>query len=159
MISISPDHFHRLLPLACSWATEQEGLILQNGVKLDYAQTRDAEKIGVIQPGKVRLLKVERIPRPKNMELRVAAEATKLLSPYVNGITFRYGIYVRAGYWGERELVVHELVHTRQYEQMGGFEPFLQKYLTECLTIGYPENPMEQEARRIAEEICGSKRL
>jgi len=155
MISISPDQFHRLFPLACSWAKEQERLILQNGVKLDDDHIRYAEQVGVIQPEKVRLLKVERIPRPENIELRVAAEATKLLSPNVNGMTFRYGIYIQDRSWGEPELVVHELVHTRQYEQLGGFEPFLQKYLTECLTIGYPENPMEQEAIRITEEICG----
>jgi hypothetical protein len=38
--------------------------------------------------------------------------------------------------------------------QLGGFPPFLQKYLQEYLTIGYSDAPMEQEADRIADEIC-----
>jgi hypothetical protein len=37
-------------------------------------------------------------------------------------------------------------VHTAQYERLGGIEPFLRQYLRECLTIGYPEAPLEQEA-------------
>ena len=41
-------------------------------------------------------------------------------------------------------MVVHELGHTAQYERLGGFEPFLRQYLSQCLTIGYPEAPMEQ---------------
>ena len=28
----------------------------------------------------------------------------------------------------------------------GGIRPFLSQYLRECLTIGYPAAPMEQEA-------------
>ena len=51
-------------------------------------------------------------------------------------------------------LIVHELVHTSQYEKLGGFLPFLRKYLMECINIGYPEAPMEQEAIRMAEKIC-----
>jgi len=52
--------------------------------------------------------------------------------------------------------LVHELVHTGQYERLGGVRPFLERYLRECLTIGYPMGALEQEAIRIAEEICGS---
>jgi hypothetical protein len=59
------------------------------------------------------------------------------------GLTLRYGIFIRADCWGERRLVVHELVHTLQYERLGGFMPFLQQYLHECITIGYPAAPME----------------
>ncbi len=78
--------------------------------------------------------------------LRAAAEATQLISPSTAGLTVRYGIFIRADCWGDRGLVFHELVHTLQYERLGGFEPFLRQYLHECLTIGYPAAPMEQEA-------------
>jgi hypothetical protein len=36
-----------------------------------------------------------------------------------------------------------------QCEKIGGFSPFLRKYLWECIEIGYPEAPLEQEAVRI----------
>ena len=53
-----------------------------------------------------------------------------------------------------RELVFHELVHTLQYERLGGFQPFLQRYLHECITIGYPAAPMEQEAVTTTASLC-----
>jgi hypothetical protein len=54
----------------------------------------------------------------------------------------------------ELRSVVHELVHVRQHEQLGGCDAFLRKYLGECLTTGYPHAPMEQEAHVIAAKIC-----
>jgi hypothetical protein len=49
---------------------------------------------------------------------------------------------------------VHELGHTLQYERLGGFEAFLRQYLFECITIGYPAAPMEQEVVHRTAEIC-----
>jgi hypothetical protein len=50
-------------------------------------------------------------------------------------------------------LVVHELAHTAQYERLGGFHPFLSAYLGECLTVGYPNGPLEQEAKEWERKI------
>ena len=72
--------------------------------------------------------------------LRQAAEATQLISPLTGGLTLRYGIFIRADCRGHRALVVHELGHTLQYERLGGFDAFLRQYLSECITIGYPEH-------------------
>ncbi|MEM7344906.1 MAG: hypothetical protein AAF485_11745 [Chloroflexota bacterium] len=152
---ITPEQFQDLLPLAAVWAEAQETLILQQGVPLTTAQLEDAQQVGVRQPEQIRLLSVDKIPLPDHPALRAAAQATQLISPYASGVTFRYGIFIRAREWGERSLIVHELVHTAQYERLGGFEPFLAQYLMECLTVGYPEAPMEQEAIRVAREICG----
>ena len=55
----------------------------------------------------------------------------------------------------DRYTIVHELAHTMQCEKFGGFYPFLKKYLWECIEIGYPVAPLEQEAIRIASEVCG----
>jgi hypothetical protein len=152
---ITPEQFERLLPLACAWTEEQEGVILQDGVPLSAARIADARRIGIAQPERVRLRVVEEIPSPTHPDLRSAAELTGLISPTTIGLTLRYGIFIRSDYWGERRLVVHELVHTWQYERLGGFKPFLQQYLHECLTVGYPAAPMEQEAKRIEREVCG----
>jgi len=51
-------------------------------------------------------------------------------------------------------LLVHELAHVAQYERFGGFRPFLEQYLHECITIGYPAAPLEQEAKRVENELC-----
>jgi len=151
---ITPEQFKLLLPLACAWAEEQESVILREGVPLTIGQLADARRIGITHPDRVRLRVVEEIPVPMDPELRMAAEMTGLISPMTIGLTLRYGIFIRSDCWGERHLVVHELVHTLQYERLGGFMPFLQQYLHECITVGYPAAPMEQEAKRIEREMC-----
>ncbi|MCD6051663.1 MAG: hypothetical protein K0Q55_3072 [Verrucomicrobia bacterium] len=146
---IAPVMFKMLLPLACTWAEEQETMILRDGVPLTAKLLADARAIGVKQPERVRLRVVEEVPMPTNPLLKSAAEETGLLSPLTAGLTLRYGIFIRADCWGDRRLVAHELVHTMQYERMGGFAPFLEQYLQECLTLGYPNGELEQEARRV----------
>ena len=122
---------------------------------LTVGQVDDAVRIGIAHPERVRLRVVEEIPLPENPALRSAAEATGLISPLTIGLTLRYGIFIQADSWGERRLLVHELAHVAQYERLGGFRPFLQRYLMECITIGYPEAPLEQEAKHVEREICG----
>jgi hypothetical protein len=152
---ITAEQFRRLLPLACTWAEEQESIILRDGVPLTPNQVEDARRIGVTHSERVRLRVVEEIPLPTHPGLRMAAEMTGLISPMTIGLTLRYGIFIRSDCWGERRLVVHELVHTLQYERLGGFMPFLRQYLQECIAIGYPAAPMEQDAKRIERELCG----
>jgi hypothetical protein len=144
-----------MLPIACSWAEKQEGLILREGVALGAALFSDAQRIGIVHPERVRLRVVDEIPWPLHPLLRQAAETTGLLSADTTGLALRYGIYIRADRWGERRLVVHELAHTAQYERLGGFRPFLDAYLAECIDPGYPLGALEQEAKRIEQEICG----
>ena len=147
--------FQILLLLARAWAEKQERVILLAGVPLSPAQFADAQEIGVIQPDKVRLLKVSAIPVPKNPVLRATARTTHLLTPQTAGLTLRYGIFIRADGWENRRLVFHELVHMMQYERLGGIHEFLQQYLHECLTLGYPAAPMEQEAIFTTARLCG----
>jgi hypothetical protein len=151
--TIPPAMLKMLLPLACAWVEEQERLIAKEGVPLTLAQVEQARQIGVKEPERVRLRVAEEIPMPDNPVLRAAAELTGLISPFTVGLTLRYGIYIRADHWGERRLVAHELVHTAQYERLGGINEFLSAYLEECITIGYPNGPLEQEAKRIENEM------
>jgi hypothetical protein len=145
-----------LLPLACAWAEEQEGVIARDGVGLTPSQLDDARRLGVAHPENIHLRVVQEIPLPSHPLLRQAAETSGLITPLTAGLTVRYGIFIHAESWGERRLVVHELAHTAQYERLGGFRPFLEQYLRECITPpGYPFGPLEQEAKRIEGEICG----
>jgi hypothetical protein len=151
---ITKEQFKILLPLACAWAEEQERVILRDGLALTAAQTADAVKIGVAYPERVRMLRVGSVPIPEHPALRAAAEQTQLISPSTGGLTLQYGIFIRADCWHDRCLVFHELVHTLQYERLGGFSQFLQQYLYECITIGYPAAPMEQEAVTTTARLC-----
>jgi len=151
---ITLQQFERLLPLACAWAGEQERTIVQSGVALSHAQVADARKVGVSRPERVRLLRVPEIPIPSDPALAAAGEATGLISPLTIGLTLRYGIFIRDDHWELRRLIVHELAHTMQYERLGSIEAFLRQYLHECITVGYPEAPLEQEARRIEDKMC-----
>ena len=138
--------FEKLLPLAAKWAAAVEKRILREGVALSEQGLADARALGVREPERVRLLALACAPTPTDLTLKTAAAAIQFLTPATRGLALRYGIFVRNDCWGERQLIAHELVHTAQYERLGGIRPFLRQYLTECLTVGYPAGPMEQEA-------------
>jgi hypothetical protein len=140
------DQLETLLPLAAEWAAAEEEKILREGVPLSYEEIALARKIGVRQPQRVRLLRVEEVPVPVHPQLRAAANAIHFLSPETRGLTLQYGIFMRWDCWRDGALIAHELVHTAQFERLGGILPFLQQYLQECLTIGYANAPMELEA-------------
>jgi hypothetical protein len=122
MSMITPQQFEMLLPRACAWAAEQERAIIQSGVPLSESQLADARQVGVAQPERVRLVRVSQIPTPIHPALAAAAGATNLITPLTQGLTLRYGIFVRADCREQRPLVVHELVHTSQYERLGGMK-------------------------------------
>jgi hypothetical protein len=136
----------RLIPLATRWAEALETRILRDGVPLSEEELIDAKALGVREPARVRLLCLASVPTPDDVALRAAAAAVQFLTPATRGLALRYGIFVRADCWRDRGLIAHELAHTEQYERLGGIEPFLRQYLGECLAIGYPAAPMEQEA-------------
>lgn len=148
-----PESIEQILQLACEWAQLQETLILQKGNPLSSQLLLDAEKIGVIQSDKVRILAVSTIPRPEHPLLEELCRQRNFLTSDTLGLTLRYGIYIRSNCINDRSLLVHELVHVWQYEQLGGFRQFLQKYLPEVLTLDYPNTPMEQEAVNKARNI------
>jgi len=150
---LSLEQLEELLPLAVAWAQTQERRILESGVGLTWSQSSDARAVGVSHPERVRLLPVVAISRPEHPVLRAAAESAQLINPFTRGLTLGYGIYLRADESSDRFLIAHELVHTAQYERMGGIEPFLRQYLHECLTLGYHSSPMEQEAIQMAESL------
>jgi hypothetical protein len=156
--TITPEQFEMLLPLACEWAAAQERCILETGEALSNTMLANARLVGLVAPERVRLLYVPKIPIPDDPALRAAVQETQFLSPLTRGLTLRYGVFIRSDCRSDRTMVIHELGHTAQYERLGGFEPFLRQYLFECLTIGYPEAPMEQEVIALTERICGSQK-
>jgi len=153
MTEVTPELLDELLPLATAWAEAEEARILAEGEPLTKAQRADASWLGVARPDRVRLLAVENIPAPEHPVLRAAGQAMRLISPHTAGLTLRHGIYLRQDFAHDRYLIAHELVHTAQYERLGGIAPFLRRYLHECLSVGYPESPLEQEAELKADAL------
>jgi hypothetical protein len=148
--------FERLLALAVAWAAEQEQRPLREGEPLSEKEIADATAAVIQQPLRVRLLPVDAIPTSTHPQSKAAAQEIDFLTPATRGLTLRYCIFIRSDCWRDRALIAHELVHTAQYERLGGILPFLGKYLFECVTIGYPKSPMEQEAITTATRVCGS---
>lgn len=148
------DQLEQLLPLAAQWATEQERRVLCEGVPLSEVEMADAKAIGVRNPERVRLLRVESVPVPAHPMLRAASASMSFLTAAPRGLALNYGIFLRADHWRERALIAHELAHAAQYQRLGGILPFLQTYIYQCATVGYRNSPLEMEAAATAARIC-----
>ena len=145
--------FPTLLPLAVEWAKREERRIREHGVPLTSQEAVNAKAVGVADPNRVRLLRVEAVPRPENPVLEAACNTLDFLTPATRGLTLGHGIFIRSDCWRDPALIAHELVHVAQYERMGGIESFLRRYLMECLTVGYHQSPLEREASDVAARI------
>jgi hypothetical protein len=64
-----------------------------------------------------------------------------------------FGIYILESERDNANLLAHELVHWRQYQEQG-LIPFYWNYLNEISTYGYDNMPMELEARFLENEYC-----
>ena len=150
------DQLGELLPLAAQWAAAQQRRVLSEGVPLSENELADAKAIGVRNPERVRLLRVEAIPVPAHPMLKAAAASIHFLTAAPRGLALEYGIFVRADHWRDRALIAHELVHTAQFQRLGGILPFLQTYIFQCATVGYPNAPLELEAVTTAARVCSA---
>jgi hypothetical protein len=152
---INHEKFERLVPVACEWVRGQQEFILACGVPLTEPQIEDARRAGVKDPSRVRVLVVDRIPLPVNPDLAEAARSTQIITHASHGLAFGYGIVIRADRWGDRELLVHNLVHVAQYENSADLESSVRGYIQdrrECTKFSV--GSFEEEARSIARQIC-----
>jgi hypothetical protein len=143
-----------LAPVAAIWAYRRERAILRDGRPLKASELADARRAGVHAPERVRIAVVPIVPPHLHPWLDAIGTRLRIVSPLTSGMSLRYGIYVRAGHSDSRELLVHELAHTAQYERIGGFWRFMVQYLHECLAVGYPNGPLEREAAETSCRIC-----
>src|SRR5438045_8999662 len=98
-------------------------------MSLSEIEMTDAKAIGVRNPERVRLLRVDSVPVPAHPKLRAAAASINFLTAAPRGLALENGIFIRADHWRDRALIAHELVHTAQFQSLGGILPFLQTYL------------------------------
>ena len=113
-----------ILPIICVWARRHEAAILRRGAPLDARGLADARRAGVRHAERVRTLVVDCVPPRLPFGLRALAARWQWGPSTTAGMSLGYGIFVRADQRHRRELLLHELVHTAQYERLG-FRPFL----------------------------------
>jgi hypothetical protein len=152
---VNQQTFEHLLPLAYRWAKAQEEFVLARGNPLGARLARDAKLVGVQDCDRVRVLVVDRIPLPENPELAKASKRIGIITKDTRCAGFGHALIIRVDAWNDRELILHNLVHIAQCERCGGLEQWVRQYLgdrTNCpnFTVG----SLEEEARRIAHEIC-----
>jgi hypothetical protein len=152
---IDQKDFERLAPLAGEWAKTQEAYILEHGVPLSKNQIADGRRAGVEDPGRVRVLVVDRIPLPGDKELADAARHAQIITDASQAVAIGHGIIIRADSWQNRELLLHQLVHVAQCERSGGLESFVGEYLLDRRSSrDFSLGSLEDEARSLARKIC-----
>jgi hypothetical protein len=136
----------QLLPRAISWAQGVAADAAARGTSLEPSGLADASTVGVQRPESIRVLMIDRLPIPSDLDLQRAALRTGLLGPDAAGLTLGYSILIRHGHFSRR-LLSHECRHVAQYEQVGSLESFLVSYLSSIIQVGYWDCPFEQDAR------------
>src|SRR3954469_11306016 len=120
---IDENTFERLLNHACEWTVAQEEFALEHGIPLTGRGLDDARLAGVQDCDRVRVLVVDRIPLPDFPDLAAAAKSSGIITHDTKCVGFGYAVIIRADAWGDRELLVHNLVHVAQCERSGGLQP------------------------------------
>jgi hypothetical protein len=134
------------LPLVIAWITARQRQILRRGRALTAREVAAARALGVATPERIRVLEVARIRFPGPAFLHRLFARHGFDPAQVVGLCLGHGILVRNDSAAGGAAIGHECVHTAQYERLGRAR-FLHRYLTECLTDGYPNAALEREAR------------
>ena len=129
-----------------------ERKIRRQGRGLTEAELRTASLAGAENTARIRVLEVDTVPMPGWQWVQRIAARFGFDSSATAGLCLRYGIFLRRDASHDPQLLAHECVHTGQYERLGSLWAFMRCYLTECLTVGYWQAPMEREARHRAAE-------
>jgi hypothetical protein len=149
--------FEQLLPLAYDWAKAQEEFVLAYGAPLNSRHMDDARLAGVQDCAGVRVLIVDRIPLPDDPALAEASRRIGVITHDTRCMGFGHAIIIRADSWGDRELLLHNLVHIAQCERSGGLKEWIRTYLGDRQTCAeFTCGSLEEEARRIARELCAA---
>ena len=141
-----------VFPAVWLWAARLERRALRHGRPLNRRELELARRAGVRRPDRIRVLVVDDMPSAGLPWMRRLAARWGLSMDGVIGLCLRYGIFLRRRP-GRLETLVHECVHTAQYERLGGLAAFLSRYLGECLRYGYDRAPMEIEAERFCRRV------
>lgn len=136
-----------VVPLVAWWAGRTGLRARIAGRPLTRAETDLARRLGVSDPASVRVVVTPALPLPGPRWVHRLASWLGFPAIESIGLCLGHAIFVHSNWARHPEVLAHELVHTAQYERLGGLRPFLHRYLAECLAHGYHQAPLEQEAR------------
>ncbi len=147
MNNVLPVEIIKIFPSVCDWIEQQENIIFSKGRNLTFIETQIAKSIGIKNFDIIKVFESDFIPQPKNKIILEMGEQFGLLNKEsTNGICFRYGIFINKKATNKNLVLIHELIHTLQYEKFGSVEKFLYQYIKECIELGYENSPLELEA-------------
>ncbi len=141
------------LPFAWWWLRKNEKIALRLGRELNEEELRWAEQLEIIHPHKIRVLNVTRMPSPVPEWVERFMQRRGFPVGNAVGMCMHYGIYVVEKYSHSKTLLAHEMVHTHQFERLGGGWHFLREYLYQTLLLGYINAPLENEADAKAQQV------
>lgn len=131
-------------PALARWSMARERSILDTGSRLPSPLLAFAAELGIQSPASIRLEMVDQVPLPLAPRWVELAQAIGI--PLFNpaGMCLGRGISATSA---DPALIRHELVHTLQFQRLGGHQGFMWHYVFQCLRFGYTAAPLEIEAR------------
>ena len=115
-------------------------MILSTDRSLRIDEIALASSVGVAHPKRIRILLLDQIPLPEEVQLLKMATEAGLLTSNIARLTLGYGIYLRHDHNIPRVLS-HEFRHV--YEQAGSITVFLAEYIHQISRYGYEAAPFE----------------
>jgi hypothetical protein len=134
------------IPKVVHWIEEMENFIQSNGRFLNEDELTFAKKIGILNYDIIKVWESNEVPKPKNAMIQYLGNEIGFFSSNTNGISFRYGIFLHSELKYTKDVLLHELIHTLQYERFGSIEKFILCYLDDVLINGYENSVLEKEA-------------
>src|SRR5258708_32346430 len=135
-----------LFPLAVSWVEQVEKEALEKGEPVLPPFEATAEALGIRQIDKITVWKVDTMPTPENPQIQALPERFGLSIAGSGGLTLGHAILVLRSQATKGNLLAHELVHVRQYEQAGSISLFLKRYVAELGQFECENVPLKREA-------------
>src|SRR5262245_21607799 len=101
--------------IATAWARHHEARILARGEPLSALEQQIARAVGVLEPHRIRVMRVPQVPLPAG---RILMPLARLLDvpTEIDGMTLGRGIYLCGG---SPRLLAHECRHVQQVESAG----------------------------------------
>jgi hypothetical protein len=137
------------------WMEETENFILSKGRFLSDEEITIAQKLGIKNYDNIRVLESDTVPMPTHKSIKNMGLSMGFFNESTAGMSFRYGIFLNSKQKYSRSVLIHELVHALQYEQLGSILEFAKAYTKEILKHGYQQCTFEQEANKLTKLLTG----
>ncbi|WP_020560942.1 hypothetical protein [Thiofilum flexile] len=138
----------RYLRPATEWYMGVEQVLLPQGRTLTRMEKNLAEKIGVRNAYRVRVIITDDMPIPNDL-LGSMTVLFKASTAHETGRAMGYALLIRPQYANNQQLLAHLLGYVAKIEQIG-HKAFLEQYATEMLIDGYNQSKLVKEAARAA---------